>query len=1098
MRRLFTSLTLSLLAIALCTAQPAFGQQGASAGVYGSVLDSQGAVIPGAKVTLLQVSTNQVRATNADQAGAFLFPLLPVGEYRLTVEQSGFKKYEQTGLRLQVNDNVKVDVRLQVGDISTAVTIEASAVAVETSGASIKEVIDSRRVVDLPLNGRNLADLTLLVPGVAPSGNPNGDAALQQYSAPGAKALTVNGSRQNQLKYTLDGGDNTDSLRNSSVSFPFPEAVQEFSMVTSNASADVGKSSAGSVNIVTKSGTNTIHANAFWFIRNTSLNANDFFSTSPDGLQRNQLGATLGGPIIKNKLFLFGGYQKTWLRQVTGAGRAASMPQAFRNGNFSSLLPATAVKDPLTGQPFPGNIIPQARFSPAAQKVLQYTPLPGPDQLVHYSLSTLADMSDYVARGDYRLNDKHFFLARFFQQNYVQVIPMVPNVIFSVRTGMTAPTTTATVGYTYVPAPNLISESHATMTRVFGNRTMPFPKTIADLGVAISPSSNEINVGISGTSGLGLSTNLKPAVFARTNIEFKHSWQWIKGRHSLTWGGELLFSRYNEYNPNGGAGIFRFNGRVSGFDQADYILGAMSSFQQNNGEIEFRRLHYQGLFAGDAVRFTPRLTLTFGLRWEPFTGLTDLNDREVQFIQSMYQQGVTSPHYVNAPPGLFYPGDKLPNGYVIPKAGTECSLRYVSPRFGFAWDVRGDGKTSVRGGYGIFFDTPETHMLNEMNNRTPFSFSVQFLDGQFDNPYAGRQQFNVFPFAGDFDPKTPYQLPFVANVLERQFKLPYTQNWSLTVERKLGSGILAHMAYVGTKTTHLMVGYDQNAPIYNFSQTLSQNQNTINQRRPRSQYSTMYTLSTPLGQNYHGLQTSINRRFGRGITVLGSYTFSKSIDYTTANAHATAASVTNPFDFGRMRGLADSDHAHRFAGSFVWALPDPGKAAGSRALSAVLGDWQISGIVTLQSGAPFSIYSSGDRAAGATQGPTGNAFADLVGDLTVTQGTRGQRIARYFNTSAVAQAAPGTFGTLGRNVLRGPGFMNTDMGVSRAFSLPFREGLKLSFRTEFFNLFNRPHIGFGVGQFSPVTASIGSTTFGRITSTVSSPRILQMSLKMEF
>jgi hypothetical protein len=411
-------LTLSVLATMFCVPRLAFSQQGASAGVYGNVFDSQGAVIPGAKVTLLHVTTNQARTTNTDQAGEFLFPLLPVGRYRITVKQPGFKHYEQTGLLLQVNDNVKVDVKLEVGDISAQVNVEASAMAVETSNASLKEVVDSQRVVDLPLNGRNLPDLTLLVPGVQPAGPPNGDAGLSQYSAPGVKALSVNGSRQNQLSYTLDGGDNTDSLRNGSLPLPFPDAVQEFSMVTSNAGLDVGKSSAGTVNIVTKSGTNAIHGDVFWFVRNTALDANDFFSRSPDGLQRNQGGITLGGPIIKNKLFIFGGYQRTWLRQVAGSGSTPSMPAPFRSGDFSSLptlakpgsgIP-TVINDPLTGQPFAGNIIPQSRLSPAAQNLLQYLPLAGPDGLVHYSLRTLASTDDYVVRGDYRLSDKHMFV----------------------------------------------------------------------------------------------------------------------------------------------------------------------------------------------------------------------------------------------------------------------------------------------------------------------------------------------------------------------------------------------------------------------------------------------------------------------------------------------------------------------------------------------------------------------------------------------------------------------------------------------------------------------------------------------------------------
>jgi hypothetical protein len=1091
MRKLLALQVLLSLLVLIFSTTPALGQQGASAGVFGNVVDSQGAIVAGAKVALLHLATNQTRTTITDAAGEFRFPLLPVGEYRVTVEQPGFKKYEQTGLRLQVNDTAKIDVKLELGEVTTQVSVEASGATVETSNATIKEVVDSRRVVDLPLNGRNLADLTLLVPGVQPVGPPNGDAGLSAYSAPGVKALSVNGSRQNQLGYTLDGGNNTDNLFNGNVAFPFPDAVQEFSMVTSNAGLEVGKSSAGTVNIVTKSGTNAIHGDVFWFVRNTDLNANDFFSTSPDGQQRNQGGFTLGGPIIKNKLFLFGGYQRTWLRQIAGAGSNLTMPGPFRNGDFSSLLPGRVINDPSTGQPFAGNIIPRSRFSPAAQNLLAFTPLPGPDGLIHYSLSTQADTSDYVTRGDYRLSDKHTFLGRFFRENYNQVTPWIPGNILSTRTGINAPTTSATLGYTFVPRSNLISDSHITMTREVGLRTMPFPKTIADLGVAIHPQSNEVNLAINGTSGLSLSTGSKPASFARTNIEFRHSWQWIKGRHSLTWGGEVMFSRYNEYNPNSASGIFQFNGRFSGFDQADYILGAMSSFRQGNGEIEFRRLHYQGFYLGDTFRATRRLTLNFGLRWEPFTPMTDLLNRQDQFIQQWYAKGVSSPHFVNAPPGVFYPGDKLPDGYVIPKAGTEGSLRDISPRFGFAWDVKGDGKTSIRGGYGLFFDTPETWILNNMNDYTPFAFSVRFLNGQFDDPFAGRQNLNIFPYSGDFDPNIPYQLPFQFDSLEHQFKPPYTQNWNLTIERRLGADWLLRAGYVGSKTTHLMVGYDTNAPLYNPALSLSQNQNTIDQRRPRREYGTIFTMSNPLGQSYNGLQLSMNKRFSRGFSVLGSYTWSKNLDYNSTNNNMEDSTIMDPFNFGHSRGLADSDHPHRFAGSFVWELPDAGKAAGSKVLSAVLGNWQMSGIVTLQSGRPFSVFSSGDRTAGAANGGNGDSFADLTGNLAVTGGSRGQQIARYFDTSAVGQAAPGTYGTLGRNILRGPNFKNTDMSVSRNFPLHFREGARVAFRTEFFNLFNRPQLGLPNG-------TIGNRTFGRITSSTSAPRILQLSLKVEF
>jgi hypothetical protein len=1076
--------------VVLCfsNAQPALSQTRATAGIYGSVLDAQGAIISGAEVTLQHVTTNQTRNVLSNPAGEYSFPLLPVGEYRMSATHPGFKRFQETGILLQVNDNVKIDVRLEVGEVSTEVNVEGSAAVVETSSATIKETVDARRVVDLPLNGRNLADLTLLVPGVQPSGGASGDAGLDAYSAPGVKSLSVNGSRQNNLKYTLDGGDNSDNLFNSNLAFPFPDAVQEFSMVTSNAGLEVGRSSSGSVNIVTKSGTNQIHGDAFWYVRNTEFNANGFFSRFPDGLKRNQTGGTLGGPIIKDKLFVFGGYQRTWIRAVSGGGQDRTMPASFRNGDFSSLLPGTVIKDPLTGAPFDRNVIPKSRFSPAAQALLQWSPLPDPDGFTRYSLFSTSDASDYILRSDYRLNQKHSILTRFFQENFTLFTPLVANNIHSNRRGLKAPTTSATLGHTFMATSTLIADTHISMAREVGNRTIPFPKSIADFGVNVRPASNEISVSISGTSGLSLSTGVRAAEFARTNIEATHSWQWVKGRHSLTWGGELLFSRYNEYNVFNASGVYQFNGRNSGFDQADYILGAMSLFKQGNGELEFRRKHYHGFFAGDTFRASQRLTFNLGLRWEPFFPMTDINNREDQFIQEMYKQGIHSPHFVNAPPGMFYPGDKLPTGYMIPKAGTEGSKKNFSPRFGFAWDVGGDGKTSVRGGYGLFYDQPEMWMLNNLNDYSPFSFTVQFRDGQFDNPYLGREGFNLFPFAGDFDPKTPFQLPFQVDVLERKFALPYVQNWNLTIERKVAADWLLRVGYVGSKATHLMMGYDQNAPIYDFSKTLQQNQSTIDQRRPRREYQNIYTMSTPFGAFYNSLQISLNKRFSRGFSVLGSYTRSKNLDYDSNNNNTEDNQVLNPFNFAVTRGLATNDHPHRFAGSYVWELPDPGKAMGNKFMSAVFGQWQMSGIITLQSGRPFSISSSGDRTAGAAGK---SEYGDLIGNLTLTGGSRGRQIAQYFDKTAVTQARDGTYGTLGRNILRGPNFKNADLSISRVFPLKFRESARLMFRSEFFNAFNRVNLGLPNG-------TIGNNTFGRITSVDGGPRILQFSLKAEF
>src|SRR4030095_4185273 len=289
----------------------------------------------------------------------------------------------------QVTENLRVDVTLEVGDVTTSVSVEASAVAVETSNATLKETVDTKRVEELPLNGRNLADLTLLVQGVQPAIGVNGDVDASSYSARGSKELSVNGSRQNNIKFTLDGGDNNDNLFNANLVFPFPDAVQEFSVQTANMGLEIDKSSGGAVNIVTKSGTNQVHGSASWFIRTPAVNANGFFSRSPDQLKRNQTGFTLGGPVLKDKLFLFGGYQRTWLRTVAGDAQQLTMPAPFRSGDFSSLLTRNlpiVINDPLNGQPFANNMIPQSRQSPAAQALLKYSPLPGADGFTRFSL----------------------------------------------------------------------------------------------------------------------------------------------------------------------------------------------------------------------------------------------------------------------------------------------------------------------------------------------------------------------------------------------------------------------------------------------------------------------------------------------------------------------------------------------------------------------------------------------------------------------------------------------------------------------------------------------------------------------------------------
>ncbi len=1073
----------SLLPILFAFAATAAAQQLATAGITGIAVDAQGAAIAGVRIVLTDVARAQDHTVASNAAGLFAFPSIPVGKYQLLAEKSGFRAFEQRDIVLEVNDNRRIDVRLEVGDVTTRITVEAPSIAVDTTSATLKSVVDEERIVELPLNGRNVASLTALTAGVIAVGTNSGDSK----DAAGASTFSVNGSRQNSIKFTLDGGDNQDNLQNVNMPFPFPDAVEEFSVQTSNAGAEIGKSSAAAVNVVTKSGTNQFHGDIFWFIRNTDWNASSYFAHQSDALKRNQAGGTLGGPVMRNRLFFFGGFQETWIRSSPTESKTLTVPAAYRQGDFSALLkqakPVT-ITDPTTNTPFPNNVIPQTRLSPAAEKLLTFSPAPSTDGYDHWRVTTPSDYREYISRLDYRLTDRQSFTARYYQNDTVNARTIVPTDINTVANTESTYSKNGTLSYNFVASPSLLAQTRFTVARTYGQRTNTFPYTIEDMGVAVSPTSNQISVSINGTSGLSISTSNPPAVFARTNMEAAHSWTWTTGRHTVSWGGTFLDSRYNEYNAFQGSGTYSFNGRTTGFDQADFVLGQMSGFAQSNGEIEFRRAHYFGLFASDSFRVSRRLTLNFGLRWEPDFPVTDLNDREAQFSQKDKAAGLSSSRYVNAPPGLFYPGDS-PNGRTIPKAGVSSSKTQFGPRLGLAWDATGDGKTSVRAGYGVFYDAPEMYILNNMNNQTPFSFTVSFQDGLFDNPYQGRQNLDVFPYSGDFNRNSAYQLPTAAVVYDPVWKQPYAQDWNVTVDRSIGSWIVT-ASYVGTKGTDLIGNRDENAPIYNPALTLAQNQATIQARRPRQQYQGITALFTGLNSEYNAGQLTVRKRFTRTFTVQGAYTYSRAIDELSKNAQITSDNVQNPFNARMARGPSDYDRSHLLTASYVWLLPQPKEIAGSRDFASVVGGWQWSGLLYAATGTPFGINSTNDAVASA-----GTAFAKLTGNLGLGSGrSRGYQIAEYFNILAVTQADPGTYGNLGRNTLRNPDGTNLDTRISRLVRLKFRETASLQMLFEAFSALNHPQLGAPDNR-------LGRTTFGQI-ATVTGQRVLQFGLKLGF
>jgi hypothetical protein len=494
------SLAVTVSVVVFVTA--AFGQTRDTAAIFGAISDSQGAAIPGASVTLNSSATGQVRRVAANDSGQYLFPSLPIGAYSIVVEQPAFKRYERTGIVLQANENVKVDIALEVGDVKTTVSVDAAASQVETRASTLKETVDQVRVVELPLNGRNAADLALLATGVSAFGSNVGD-ITSSFRPRGTKEFAVNGSRNNNVRFTLDGGGNMDTMMNTNLPFPFPDAVQEFSVETSNMSMDQGNSSAGAVNVVTKSGTNQIHGDGFWFVRNTNLNASNFFSRQQDQLKRNQTGFTLGGPLRKNKLFAFGGFQQLWIRTASGATRVQTLTAAERQGDFSS-NPIT-IFDPDSGQPFPGNKIPQDRLSPAALSLLTVSPLPDADGFTRFTFATPENGRQYIGRLDYVLNDKHTLLFRVFENEQSNPYHSPPDNIHAGRVQGSQETKNATLSHNFVLGPGLIVHSQLSGMHQVSQAISDFDKNVNDFGLHVYAASNDVAVSMA-NSGVSISS----------------------------------------------------------------------------------------------------------------------------------------------------------------------------------------------------------------------------------------------------------------------------------------------------------------------------------------------------------------------------------------------------------------------------------------------------------------------------------------------------------------------------------------------------------------------------------------------------------------
>jgi hypothetical protein len=1071
----------------------------------GTVTDPSGAVISGAKVTITESGTSFARTVTSSPEGFYSIPSLRPSDYNLKVEATGFRTYNQTGITLAADQSATINVKLELGATTETVSVVANGVQVDTTTSTIREVVDSDRIVDLPLNGRNPAQLTLLVAGSVLSPNGGADQGITK-TFPGAITASTNGSRMMNTSFRLDGGNNVDEYTNVNAPFPFPDALQEFSVQTANYNAEYGQNSGGVVNIITKSGTNDVHGDAFGFLRNNVFNARNFFSPTVDQLKRAQFGATIGGPVYipgvyngKDKTFFFFGYQGTTLRNLQGSSSAFVPTPDDIAGNFSAMLDAanpanplrkaTTIIDPLTNQPFAGNIIPVSRFDPAAVKLLGYLPQAGGNGSVFYTKPVSQNFNEEVAKVDHSFSSKDRLTGRYYRDQFYNQGIYDPHNILTYSDEANILSQNALIGETHVFGPGLLNDFRVNYARENSVRgPLPDVPNLATLGVNIYQPPTHAIEGISASGFFNIGDNPN-ARFTRTNYTFSDDVQKVSGRHTLAFGAIAEISRVDLDNQFLRNGTVTFTADVTNDALASLLLGRVQSFRQGAGEFKNNRNQFLGLYAQDSFRVTHRLTLNYGLRWEPVFPWREIRGREEQFSVSGYEQGRVSTVFPNAPPGLYFPGDPG-----MPQYGTNPVYSGFMPRLGFAYDLSGNGRTSIRGGVGSFYDSRQAGAFNNrIADVTPFSPQLTFTPapGPFSDPLRGVQS----PFPAPFPPPkdSNFPKPVLAITYEPTgvYKTPVAYNWNLTIEHQLASDWLVRAAYVGSHASHLNEAIELNPSVYIPGSTLS-----TDQRRIFQGFQYISLASGQGNSHYNSLQLGLEKRLSRGFTILANYTFAKSYDDMPFAAGALGPSDGGslvypwyfPNDTALDRGPSDFDVRHRFVASYVWSLPRLG--ASSPLVRGVFGNWQFSGLLQVQSGTPLTMLAGKDQ-----------SLTNLNRDRAVQVGNpygpgacgNTAPCVDYINPNSFALPALGGFGNTGKASLRFPGQATWDMGFFKDF--PVHERLRFEFRAEFFNIFNR--VNFQQPNQSNQVDTVSNGGFGSIRA-ANDPRIGQLALKILF
>jgi len=973
--------------------------------------------------------------------------------------------------------------------------------------AGISEVVEQERIVELPLNGRQVTDLIVLAGAAVNTGR------VSALSTSNAVGISVAGGLRNGVEYQLDGAMHNSMHDNANLPFPFPDALQEFSVATGGLSAQNGAHSSASVNAVTKSGTNTFHGNGFEFFRDSRFNEPGVFAPVGrdgkqlgDGLNRNVFGGTLGGPIVRDKLFFFVGVERQRSRQVTPDNRAFVPTAAMLAGDFTA--PASAACR-TTGQltlraPFVNNRIDPALYSQAAMKIATSGWLPtttDPCGEVFFSAPSDSNQTQYVTRLDYQVNANHSLFARYIntQEDSLPQLERTHNVLvltaaFNPKRSRRAHTTA--IGATQVFGANTVNAIRGTYVSTTTLSNIPAEQFFdaASLGIpGVYPHAPGVMaVSVTGAFSFSGTNNSGALVYIRS-YQGSDDFSRIVGRHQLALGTSVSYSTYDGTDITGSVGSFTFNGQVTGLSLADFLTGRMVSFGQGSPVVTVNNMWYVGVYASDTWRVADRVTLNLGVRWEPYLGNNFVNDTIINFSLDNFRNGVKSTQFVNAPAGLLYPGD---SGFPPGNTGFYKKWSNLSPRLGAAWDVRGDGRTAVRSSYAINYDFPGAAAQQSAANAPPFGGGVS-VSGNilFDDPYRGVPGGSGQPWPLPPPRDVVFPSPASYSAVDPNINSIRVQSWNVTVEQQIAEGWQVAASYLGSYIDRIWGPDPINAGVYlglgpctlqGVSYPVCSTTANLDARRalrlenPQDGRAlSTVNLYTAIGeQTYRGLKLSLRGRTGFGVNVGGNFTVSKCETDSTYDGRFIQGVIYNkPGDTSY--DLGNCPNNRREIANFTVSAQSPPFA--TAALRALASDWRVSGIVSAQTGSWLTVTTARDINFTGIGGQRVNQVNDNpYGDKT---------LANYLNPVAFAYPASGTYGDQPARGIEGPGRWNVDTALARV--LPIGGGRTLELRVEAFNLLN--HFNWG----NPST-NLDAGTFGRITTQAGDSRVLQFALKYGF